>query len=141
MGAIELEIDANDGVYPFNKGRVTQAEVCRRASVDKVTLQKPTHKDTTRKAVTEWLAGLTANLVKGRRSIRRSVTERAAIAEGSAKQIATHYHIARIELQDARRAIRDLQRELQEAKAANEALADLLAASGQTKVVRLRTRK
>ena len=135
MSAIELEIDANDGLYPFNKGRVTYAEVCRRANVRNTTLLKPAHKNTTRGAIEEWLAKLSGNLVKGRKSIRRKVTERATVAEENSKQTETQYHIARLELQDARRKIRELQQELQDAKAANAALAETLAIAGQQKVV------
>ena len=138
MRAIELEIDANDGLYPFNKGRVTYAEVCRRASVRNTTLLKPAHRETTHGAIEEWLTELSQNLVKGRKSIRRKVTERATVAEQNSKQTETQYHIARIELQDARRKIRELQQELQQAKAANAALAETLAIAGQQKVVPLR---
>jgi hypothetical protein len=39
MKAIEAEIDSHNGIYPFNHGRVTQSELCRRADVKKATLQ------------------------------------------------------------------------------------------------------
>lgn len=46
MKIIEADIDAHHGVYPFNHGRVTQSELCRRADVKKATLQTPLHKET-----------------------------------------------------------------------------------------------
>ncbi len=48
MQDIEAEIAQHQGVYPFNHGRITQSELCRRADVKKATLQTPLHKDTTR---------------------------------------------------------------------------------------------
>ena len=35
MRDIEAEVLANNGIYPFNYGRVTQSELCRRADVKK----------------------------------------------------------------------------------------------------------
>ena len=48
MIEIEHDIAEHQGVYPYNFGRVTQSELCRRADVKKATLQNPVHKDTTR---------------------------------------------------------------------------------------------
>ena len=140
MRAMELEIDANAGLYPFNKGRVTYAEVCRRADVSNATLLKESHRETTRKAISAWLEDLADKLVKGQKSVRRKVTERATAAEKNCKQTETHYHMARLELQDARRKIRELQQELLESKAANAALVEALATIGQKKIVPLRPR-
>ena len=55
MQTIELDIDQNEGIYPFNGGRLTQAEVCRRAGVHKITLQGPAHRATTREMIEVWL--------------------------------------------------------------------------------------
>lgn len=55
MKIMAAEIAQNDGSYPSNKGRVTQAEVCRRAGVNKMTLQGEAHKRTTKIEVDEWV--------------------------------------------------------------------------------------
>ena len=41
MQDIEAEVAQHHGAYPFNHGRVTQSELCRRADVKKATLQTP----------------------------------------------------------------------------------------------------
>ena len=77
MREIEAEIQANKGIYPFNYGRVTQSELCRRADVKKATLQNPVHKDSTRVEIIKWLDALNANLTQTRDSTRERVTARA----------------------------------------------------------------
>ena len=77
MRDIETEIQANNGIYPFNYGRVTQSELCRRADVKKATLQNPVHKDSTRVEIIKWLDALNANLTQTRDSTRERVTARA----------------------------------------------------------------
>lgn len=74
MRDIEAEILANEGIYPFNYGRVTQSELCRRADVKKATLQNPLHKDTTRVEIIHWLDGLNSQLTKTREGTRERVT-------------------------------------------------------------------
>lgn len=74
MADIEAEIATHHGVYPYNHGRMTQSELCRRADVKKATLQTPLHKDTTRVAVMDWLEGLAATLAGSRDANRERVT-------------------------------------------------------------------
>ena len=74
MAEIEADIVANQGIYPFNHGRVTQSELCRRADVKKATLQNPLHKDTTRVDILAWLDGLSAQLAHSRDASRERVT-------------------------------------------------------------------
>ena len=75
MRDIEVEIAAHHGIYPFNHGRVTQSELCRRADVKKATLQNPLHKDTTRVEIMGWLESLGAQLAHTRDGTRERVTE------------------------------------------------------------------
>ena len=74
MRDIEAEIELNKGIYPFNFGRVTQSELCRRADVKKATLQNPLHKDTTRVEIMAWLDVLASKLTLTRESTRERVT-------------------------------------------------------------------
>lgn len=76
MTTIEKELGMNDGVYPFNKGRLSMAEVCRRAGVHKITLQGEVHRLTTRLVVKKWLDNLEGHLVKGAKSVRHRVTSK-----------------------------------------------------------------
>lgn len=74
MREIEAEIAAHQGVYPYNHGRVTQSELCRRADVKKATLQTPLHKDSTRVEVLRWLDTLAETLTHNRDATRERVT-------------------------------------------------------------------
>jgi hypothetical protein len=74
MADIEAEIVANKGIYPFNYGRVTQSELCRRADVKKATLQNPLHKDSTRVEIMAWLDALNSKLTQTRDRTRKRVT-------------------------------------------------------------------
>ena len=84
MRDIEAEIAAHQGVYPFNYGRVTQSELCRRADVKKATLQNPLHKDTTRVEIMRWLDTLSEQLAQTRDGTRERVTE---VADGLAAEV------------------------------------------------------
>lgn len=76
MAIIERELEDNDGVYPFNKGRLSMAEVCRRAGIHKITLQGEVHRLTSRLILKEWLNTLEKQLVKGSKTVRRRVTSK-----------------------------------------------------------------
>lgn len=84
MRDIEAEVLQNSGIYPFNYGRVTQSELCRRADVKKATLQNPVHKDTTRVEIMRWLDELGSQLTQTRESTRERVT---AVADHLADEI------------------------------------------------------
>ncbi|MEO5797405.1 MAG: hypothetical protein ABIP34_21475 [Rhodoferax sp.] len=84
MRDIEAEIAAHQGIYPFNFGRVTQSELCRRADVKKATLQNPLHKDTTRVEIMAWLDTISAQLAQTRDGTRERVTE---VADGLAVEV------------------------------------------------------
>lgn len=84
MAEIEAEITAHHGIYPYNHGRVTQSELCRRADVKKATLQTPLHKDSTRVEVMAWLDTLAERLAGNRDATRERVT---AVADGLAQAL------------------------------------------------------
>jgi len=84
MAAIEVDVMAHQGIYPFNHGRVTQSELCRRADVKKATLQNPLHKDSTRVEIMAWLDVLNAKLMQTRDNTRERVT---ALADDLAAEV------------------------------------------------------
>ena len=94
MAEIEADIASHQGVYPFNHGRVTQSELCRRADVKKATLQTPLHKDTTRVQILAWLDSVTAGLTVTRDATREKVT-------AAADTLAAEVHRLEAELQAA----------------------------------------
>ncbi len=133
MATIELEIDQNEGLYPFNGGRLTQAEVCRRAGVSNIALQGPTHKATTKKVVDDWLLRVRAASVTGKKSVRREVSSRAEAWKAQHAAIAHNYHKAELEMIDLRKRIKALE-------AQNGALLEQLALVDRSKVIPLPTR-
>jgi hypothetical protein len=106
MRDIEAEIAAHQGIYPFNYGRVTQSELCRRADVKKATLQNPLHKDTTRVEIMHWLDTLAEQLACTRDGTRERVTE---VADGLSAEVtrlmqvlhAAEQRIAQLEAENA----------------------------------------
>ncbi len=97
MRDIEGEIAAHHGVYPFNHGRVTQSELCRRADVKKATLQTPLHKDTTRVDILRWLDGLSTQLAHTRDGTRERVTEVADSLAAEVQRLAQALAVAEAE--------------------------------------------
>ncbi|MEI4522053.1 hypothetical protein [Pseudomonas sp. CCNWLW23] len=74
MEAIERDIEENDGLYPYNNGKLSLAEVCRRASIHKVTLQGGKHNSTTKVVLKEWLQNLNKLVAVGAKTVRKRVT-------------------------------------------------------------------
>ena len=115
---IEAEVATHPGVYPFNHGRVTQSELCRRADVKKATLQNPVHKDTTRVEIMTWLDTLAVRLTQTRDGTRARVT---AVADdlGSQVQALTQLlQLSQTEVTQLREENAALKRALQHAREA-----------------------
>ena len=125
---IEEEINTNDGIYPDNGGKLSQAELCRRAKISQVTLSTPAHRDTTRMMVDEWLSRIRNASITGRKSVRRAVTDRAEEWKLHHAAIAENYRIAELEMLDMRGQLKKMRDE-------NDALRGQLEESGVSKVV------
>lgn len=111
MADIEVDIAANDGVYPFNHGRLNQSELCRRADVKKATLQNPLHKDTTRVEVIRWLDQLNTRLTQTRLGTRERVTSSTDQLVAQAKRLASELSRTQSKLAEAEQALTELQQE------------------------------
>lgn len=135
MKVIESEIDAHEGIYPLNGGKLSEAEVCRRAGISNVTLSTPAHRDTTHKMVKAWLSRVKSSAVTGRKSVRRAVTDRADDWKRAHAAIAQSYRAAELEYLDMRGTVQQLQRSVQKLEDENAALRKLLEAAGVAKVV------
>jgi hypothetical protein len=116
MKDMELDIQNGEGIYPFNGGRITVAEVCRRAKISQMTLQAPSHRDSTKLAVEKWIKKLTVRLTTGAKIVRRAVTDRAEEWKKVHDEIATAYHIdhltlvnVRVELEETKSRVKELE--------------------------------
>lgn len=130
MDSIKREMVENNGIYPSNKGRLNQSEVCRRADVSKVTLQGPAHKSTTKLIVDEFVASC---LIKRVPQVRAAITNRADQWKAHHDNVASHYALAMLELNEAATKIKKLEAE-------NAALLEQLRLSGSAKISVLRPR-
>lgn len=102
MAVMEDDIQQNDGVYPFNTGRVTQAEVLRRADkMDKSTLQGSAHNGEggMRKVVNDWVKAINAALANGGKRVRKVITERVDVANDALQKVQEQCHIYKLEKQ------------------------------------------
>lgn len=111
MDVIEKEIESHDGLYPYNGGRLSQAELCRRASVTNVTLQSKGHKTTTLTWVKKWLERVHIGLTTGKKSVRKKVTDRAESWKDQHAAVATAYNIAMLEFGELEDRVRELEAE------------------------------
>jgi hypothetical protein len=114
MADIEREIASNEGIYSHNKGRVTQAEVLRRARVGVSTLQSAPHKNTTRTTLNMWLADVGGRVVRGHKKIRRTVAERADAWRERYDEIAAAWAVAELEFIDAKNEVTALKARISE---------------------------
>lgn len=117
MSDMEADIAAHQGVYPYNHGRVTQSELCRRADVKKATLQTPLHKDTTRVRILAWLEDVTSGLAHTRAATREKVT---AVADGLAsdvERLQSELQATLLQLGLAEQRVQALERECTELRA------------------------
>ena len=94
--AIEADIEKSGAIYPYNGGRLSEAEVCRRAGINPVTLLGKKHVQT-RKALKEWLAKLHASISIGSDVVRAEVTRRADDWKARYEAIATSMHLLKLE--------------------------------------------
>ena len=111
MTTIEAEIKAHGGSYPYNHGRLTQSELCRRADVKKATLQNPVHKDTTRVEVMSWCDAINARLIQARDMARLETGPIASRDEASHATLQQERDELRRQLDAALRHSAELERE------------------------------
>jgi hypothetical protein len=111
MKAIESDIETNEGLYPFNGGRVSQAEVCRRAGVRNVTLQGKVHKAGTKLEVDRFVTRIRSSSISGSKSVRRVITDRTNNWKELHRRIAEAYHIDAMRYEKAFTRIRELEEE------------------------------
>lgn len=126
MKQMELDIQNSEGIYPFNGGRITVAEVCRRAKISNMTLQAPSHRRSTKVVVEEWIKKLTVRLTTGAKIVRRAVTDRAEEWKRVHDEIATAYHIDHLTLVNVRAELEDSKSRIKELEEINATLLEQL---------------
>lgn len=141
MREMELDIQNSEGIYPFNSGRLTVAEVCRRAKISQMTLQAPTHRDSTKVVVVEWIKKLTVRLTTGAKIVRRAVTDRAEEWKRVHDEIATAYHIDHLTLVNVRAELEESMSRVKELEELNATLLQQLKMAPGTNITPIGKRK
>lgn len=124
MKDIELDIEANERIYPYNGGRVTQSEVCRRAGIRKATLQGKAHKLSTKLSVDAFVAKIRTLAIKGAKSVRRNVTDRANYWKDAHREIADAYRVDALRYEVGLQTLKKLEAEMQPLRQQNWELQD-----------------
>ncbi len=132
---VERELEEHEGIYPFNKGRLNQAEICRRAGISNVTLSTPAHRETTKKMVDAWLLATKNATASGSKSVRRAVTDRADNWKRAHATIAQSFRIAELELLDMKSTVKKLNVDIKNLSDENITLRKLLPTSSEANVV------
>jgi hypothetical protein len=74
MRAIVEDMKANAGIYPYNGGAVSMAELARRAGINESSFYKPQNAELKERA-TLWLQQLQKKEIVGRKRVRKHQTE------------------------------------------------------------------
>jgi hypothetical protein len=126
MCAINRDMQANDGVYPFNGGAVSIAEVVRRAEINESTLYK---KDNAalKARITQWLDTLKSKEIVGRMRVRETLQQRNENWKKKYTALMNRQIKTELELQQ-------LQAEHETLRMKYEDLLDQMQISGQSKI-------
>lgn len=106
--AIKQDLQVNDGVYPHNRGRLSVAEVCRRAKVPSVTIQGPLHKSTTRLTISRFVDSVQGSTKASRRT-QTGPVDSLPSARDRLAAIATAYHLDMLKVISLEERIRELE--------------------------------
>lgn len=107
MSQMQEDIVNNRGVYPQNKGVVSQAEVARRAEMHPVTLHKP-HYSELLKEIQAWIAQIKTTSVVGHKRVRRDLQSRMAKHEQVRATLVENLRISEMDLEHSRQELTEL---------------------------------
>ncbi|AOE88468.1 hypothetical protein GO283_03158 [Ralstonia solanacearum] len=130
LQTITKEMEANQGIYPHNKGALSLAEIGRRAGIHPLTFHKPRY-IAIRKEVQAWLETLKQEAVVGRTRARKALATRAQEWKQLYEDLLQAHRISETDLALA-------EARLEEALLENEKLRQRIAAITAQKVVSLR---
>lgn len=123
MRDIQVDVEANKGIYSLNDGKITLQEVLRRAGLSSAALEKPHHRSF-KVEVAGWIAGANKRIARGARSIRKIVTARVDDANDEIRAVRQAWTEAELEYVEGREEVATLtvqkaalQREVQRLKA------------------------
>jgi hypothetical protein len=133
MLTIQKEMAANGGIYPHNKGAVSQAEVARRAGIHPVTFHKERYVELSRE-VKQWLETLRQGATVGRVRVRKELGTRVQEWKNLYESLRETHRVTETDLAY-------VQARLQEALIENATLRERIAKLSKQKVLHLKSTK
>ncbi|MGV7219554.1 hypothetical protein [Bradyrhizobium sp. UFLA05-112] len=129
MRDIEADIERNDGVYPYAQGKVSAAEVLRRAGKSEAYLRKkePPELVELKDEVDAWAARVTKAMAAGAKVVRRKITERVGQVQDELAQVRQNYIASEILLSETQADLEKAEKKISELEARNAALLKELA--------------
>lgn len=113
MTTIQEEMAANEGIYPHNKGAVSQAEVARRAEIHPNTFHKTRYVELGEE-VKGWLDTLKQGTVVGRMRVRKELGTRVQEWKQLYEDLRETHRVTETDLAHANELLKEAQRENEE---------------------------
>lgn len=107
IAMIEQEILENDGIYPYRKGRVSGAEIARRADIHPTTLFSDSY-TTLAETVRDWVNSLKNRHPVSVHSVKRSLAERVSDWKELFNRLAQSHRDTELELQQVEAELNQL---------------------------------
>jgi len=130
---IKQEMASNGGIYPFNKGAISIAEVARRSQIHPLTFHKPRYVDLA-KEVKAWLEALKGGNLVGRSRIRKDAETRIGEWKELYENLLDAHRVTETDLLHA-------QVQLEEARAEIDVLRARLSARETLKIASIHSKK
>lgn len=134
MREIEQEMEANEGIYPHNKGAVSAAEVARRADVHQTTFFSPKQAELGNEVRT-WLKNIKEGKIVGRGRVHREMAKRVSDWKKLHDDLAQSHRDTELELQQTQADLGKAQDQIQQLKAENDQLRKMLQTTGAAKLL------
>lgn len=140
MLLIQQELAGNRGVYPHNKGVISQAEVARRASMHPVTLHKPHYRELVLE-VQRWVEQVKAGAVVGHKRVRRDLKSRVQEHEELRIALQEVHRISETDLEHSNLQLQELEEKCHQLEEENRQLRQKLAKTAPLKIIKLSAKK
>jgi len=132
MREIEADVEKHGGVYPYAGGKISCAEVLRRAGKSPAYLRKkePPALVKLRDEVDAWVDRVTKDIAADARIVRKKVTDRVLEARSELNLVRQAYAETELELSDMQADLRNAEKTIEQLRGENTTLLKKL--SGKT---------
>lgn len=121
MEMIELEINANDGVYPGNGGALTLSELMRRSDVSLKALFGQKYRDGFKREIVDpWLEKMKTSAVTSRAAVKKNAAKRISEWRELYEDLLQSHRKSELDLQEAQRMLLEAERQVLEFRLENQ---------------------